>query len=223
MKEGEDHSLILDDLIRNTVDIFKDTKLVYKTLVVACTKHSCPRTTAGQGIEYVLSPELITSYNIDVVKICKRAKAPSCRSTKVESDFSELATQLPKSITRCPASVYIDAVFSWVQQYCDGLELFSQHFLFNQQHSCKKDQFKIFMYNVKKVYKRLFRVYAHIYHHHFAEVSSFGAVPHLNSTFKRFVFFALSHNFLDLQEIFPLESLIIALKRKEKNKFWEPQ
>ncbi len=43
---------------------------------------------------------------------------------------------------------------------------------------------------VKVIFKRLFRVYAHIYHSHFKNVCSLGEEAHLNTCFKHFMAFA---------------------------------
>ena len=42
---------------------------------------------------------------------------------------------------------------------------------------------------VRTVFKRLFRVYAHLYHSHFRHVCSLGEEAHLNTCFKHFVYF----------------------------------
>ena len=47
-----------------------------------------------------------------------------------------------------------------------------------------------FMDIIKRIFKRLFRVYAHIYHTHFVEVCSLKIEAHLNTCFKHFIFFA---------------------------------
>lgn len=46
-----------------------------------------------------------------------------------------------------------------------------------------------FMEVVRTIFKRLFRVYAHIYHSHFKQVCSLGEEAHLNTCFKHFIFF----------------------------------
>lgn len=43
---------------------------------------------------------------------------------------------------------------------------------------------KNFQSTVKVIFKRLFRVYAHIYHSHFQRIVSLGAEAHLNTCFK---------------------------------------
>ena len=40
---------------------------------------------------------------------------------------------------------------------------------------------------VRKIFTRLFRVYAHIYHSHFQQICALGAEAHLNTLFKHFV------------------------------------
>ncbi|KAL9996130.1 putative MOB kinase activator family [Helianthus debilis subsp. tardiflorus] len=42
---------------------------------------------------------------------------------------------------------------------------------------------------VKTIFKRLFRVYAHIYHSHFQMIMSLKEEAHLNTYFKHFVLF----------------------------------
>jgi len=42
---------------------------------------------------------------------------------------------------------------------------------------------------VKTIFKRLFRVYAHIYHSHFQKIVSLKEEAHLNTCFKHFILF----------------------------------
>lgn len=53
-----------------------------------------------------------------------------------------------------------------------------------------------FMAVVKIIFKRLFRVYAHIYHSHFKHVCSLGAEAHLNTCFRHFIAFSQVHIFV---------------------------
>lgn len=46
-----------------------------------------------------------------------------------------------------------------------------------------------FMETVRTMFKRLFRVYAHIYHSHFKQICALGEEAHLNTCFKHFIFF----------------------------------
>lgn len=48
---------------------------------------------------------------------------------------------------------------------------------------------KMFLSVVKVIFKRLFRVYAHIYHSHFQHIMALGLEYHLNTCFKHFIYF----------------------------------
>ena len=67
---------------------------------------------------------------------------------------------------------------------------------------------KNFSMIAKTILKRLFRVYAHIYHQHFAEVVQLGEEAHLNTSFKHFIFFVQEFNLIERKELAPLQELI---------------
>ena len=46
-----------------------------------------------------------------------------------------------------------------------------------------------FLEVVRTIFKRLFRVYAHMYHSHFKHVCSLGEEAHLNTCFRHFMHF----------------------------------
>ena len=66
---------------------------------------------------------------------------------------------------------------SWIQGYIDDENVFP----------CRIGaQFPPnFQSTVKNIFKRLFRVYGHIYHSHFSVIVQLGEEPHLNTSFKR--------------------------------------
>jgi len=69
---------------------------------------------------------------------------------------------------------------------------------------------------VQNIFKRLFRVYAHIYHSHFPKIVSLGEEAHLNTSFKHFIFFVQEFNLIKKQELAPLAELISCLTKKDK-------
>ena len=75
---------------------------------------------------------------------------------------------------------------------------------------------KNFLVIAKTILKRLFRVYAHIYHQHFREVVSLGEEAHLNTSFKHFIFFVQEFNLIDKRELQPLAELIEKLTSKDR-------
>eukprot|EP00161_Ancyromonas_sigmoides_P011430 TRINITY_DN287_c1_g1_i1.p1 TRINITY_DN287_c1_g1~~TRINITY_DN287_c1_g1_i1.p1 ORF type:complete len:242 (+),score=120.82 TRINITY_DN287_c1_g1_i1:77-727(+) len=61
---------------------------------------------------------------------------------------------------------------------------------------------------VKTIFKRMFRVYAHIYHSHFEDIVGLGEQAHLNTCFKHFVFFIQEFNLVEKKELAPLQTHI---------------
>lgn len=60
----------------------------------------------------------------------------------------------------------------------------------------------------KTLMKRLFRVYAHIYYQHFADVEALAEEPHLNTSFKHFILFVHEFGLVSPKELAPLQELI---------------
>ncbi|KAF9680399.1 hypothetical protein SADUNF_Sadunf06G0117200 [Salix dunnii] len=80
------------------------------------------------------------------------------------------------------ASKYVEYLMDWIEAQLDDELIFPQKlgapFPPNFQDV------------VKTIFKRLFRVYAHIYHSHFQKIVSLKEEAHLNTCFKHFVLFA---------------------------------
>jgi len=77
---------------------------------------------------------------------------------------------------------------------------------------------KNFLSLVKNIFKRLFRVYAHIYHSHFPKIVSLGEEAHLNTSFKHFIYFVKEFELIDKKELAPLQELITQFLNKEDDK-----
>ncbi len=71
---------------------------------------------------------------------------------------------------------------------------------------------------IKVIFKRLFRVYAHIYHSHFNHIRLLEAKPHLNTSFKHFVYFIDEFQLVEKKELIPLKQLIQEFKQRKKIK-----
>ena len=65
---------------------------------------------------------------------------------------------------------------------------------------------KTFMQVAKKILSRLFRVFVHVYIHHFDRVSQMGAEAHVNTCYKHFYYFVTEFNLTDHKELEPLVS-----------------
>jgi len=106
------------------------------------------------------------------------------------------------------AKEYIDKLMDWIQTTFDDETIFPSQ---TDQPFPKK-----FLTVLKTMYKRLFRVYAHIYYSHFQAIVSFGQEPHLNTCFLHFYYFIVEFDLIDPKEMAPLQELIDSLlKRKD--------
>ncbi|CEJ05394.1 Putative Maintenance-ploidy protein MOB1 (MPS1 binder 1) [Rhizopus microsporus] len=65
-----------------------------------------------------------------------------------------------------------------------------------------------FVQIVKNIFKQLFKLFAHIYHHHFDKIISLHEEPHFNSLFAHFISFARQFDLLEKKDIQPLNELI---------------
>jgi len=72
-----------------------------------------------------------------------------------------------------------------------------------------------FLSVAKTILKRLFRVYAHVYHQHRDDVKRLDEEAHLNTSFKHFIFFIEEFNLIDKKELTPLQDLIDVLNAKD--------
>ena len=74
--------------------------------------------------------------------------------------------------------------------------------------------FQVYLF-LSLVFQRLFRVYAHIYHVHFAEVIRLQEEAHLNTSFKHFIYFVQEFGLIEKKELAPLAELIDRLVHRE--------
>lgn len=101
---------------------------------------------------------------------------------------------------KCSAPEYIDYMLSWVQNQLDDQNIFPSKIGVPFPSG--------FLTICKNILKRLFRVYAHIYHSHFDKVMQLEEERHLNTSFKHFIFFVTEFKLMDAKEFAPLKELI---------------
>ena len=75
---------------------------------------------------------------------------------------------------------------------------------------------------VGNIFRRLFRVYAHIYFQHKERVVELTFEAHLNSCFKHFAYFVLEFGLVRSEELRPLQSLIDKMLQEDDAK-WGPR
>ena len=79
-----------------------------------------------------------------------------------------------------------------------------------------------FRETVGNIFRRLFRIYSHIYHCHFERVVELTFEAHLNSCFKHFLYFVLELDLVRSEELRPLKPLIDKMLIEDDKK-WGPR
>jgi len=109
------------------------------------------------------------------------------------------------------APEYVDLLLTWVESQLNDESIFPIQI---------DGKFpKNFEQIVKNIFKRYFRVYAHIYHSHFQRIARVGAEAHLNTCFKHFICFVNEFKLVEQTELQPLSDVINnMLGKKEEGK-----
>lgn len=101
------------------------------------------------------------------------------------------------------APAYVDRLLNWVQDQLDDPSVFPL------DGACTNTA--AFLQHASVILKRLFRVYAHMYHSHLESFVALHAESHLNFCFKRFVLFVKEFDLVDQKELNALRKLIQTL------------
>lgn len=112
-----------------------------------------------------------------------------------------------KKPIKCSAPEYVDYLMTWVQAQLDDESIFPSKIGVPFPRN--------FISVAKNILKRLFRVYAHIYHSHYNKIASLGETAHLITSFKHFIYFVQEFNLIDKKELEPLQDLIDELMAQD--------
>jgi MOB kinase activator 1 len=116
-----------------------------------------------------------------------------------------------RDVIKVSAPAYIDLLMTWIQAYLDDEAVFPTKI----GTPFPNDFFVI----VRTIFKRLFRVYAHIYHSHYRTILyDLNAEAHLNTSFRHFIMFVREFSLMDPLEMLPLKELIDWLLLKDNSK-----
>jgi len=111
-----------------------------------------------------------------------------------------------KKPLKVSAPEYADYLMTWVQNTLEDETTFPTN---------DSTPFpKTFKQTVKTIFKRLFRIYAHIYYSHAKEIIDLGEEPHLNTAFKHFYLFIKEFDLVDPKEMAPLQFHIDKINNK---------
>ncbi|KAK9900455.1 Mob1/phocein [Cystobasidium minutum MCA 4210] len=104
-----------------------------------------------------------------------------------------------KKPVKLSAPDYVDQLMNWVQEQLDDEEIFPSKIGVPFP--------KNFRDTVKNIVRRLFRVYAHLYNHHFAQLCALSIEAHINTSYKHFLLFVNEFDLIDAKELAPLAEL----------------
>eukprot|EP01031_Cornospumella_fuschlensis_P028418 gene28418-34309_t len=101
---------------------------------------------------------------------------------------------------------YVQHVVTWVEQEINNPALFPTSAMIPFP--------KNFLQSVKQIFTRIFRIYAIIYSHHFSKLETMGAVAHLNTSFKHFLYFVWEFDLVSSGELDALRDIVQEIKNR---------
>lgn len=105
---------------------------------------------------------------------------------------------------KCSGPEYVEFVLSWAEAQINDTGLFP---------TSPDTPFPAkYMDAIHNIYKRLFRIFAIIYSQYFSTLEKQGAIAHLNTCFKHFMFFVWQYDLVDNKELEALKELTHSLK-----------
>ncbi|CAN6624775.1 DBF2 kinase activator protein Mob1p [Trichomonascus vanleenenianus] len=136
-----------------------------------------------------------------ITEFCSPKSCPRMKATEeYEYLWQDSTNPKYKKPVKVSAPEYIECLMNWVQRYFES----EQYFPTKIGVPFHKNSTLVF----KNILKRLFRVYAHIYCHHFDQITELGLQAHLNTSLKHFVLFCNEFKLVDQKEYGPLKELI---------------
>ncbi|KAL3076463.1 hypothetical protein niasHT_039952 [Heterodera trifolii] len=114
-----------------------------------------------------------------------------------------------KKPTRLPAKDYMHLLMDWIEERINDEKIFPTAtdvpFPTDFRQTCKK------------ILSRLFRIFVHVYIHHFDRLVQIGAEPHANMLYKHFYYFVTEHNMVSQRELDALKDLTARLITSQHN------
>lgn len=104
-----------------------------------------------------------------------------------------------KKPTALPAPRYIELLMDWIESQINNESVFPV--------STDVPFPKSFFPLCRKVLTRLFRVFVHVYIHHFDRIVSIGAEAHVNTCYKHFYYFVQEFDLISSKELEPLAEM----------------
>ncbi|XDT27561.1 Mob1/phocein family [Nakaseomyces glabratus] len=107
-----------------------------------------------------------------------------------------------------PAGQYIDLALTWINNKVNDKSLFPTKNGVPFSPNFFKD--------VQRIMIQMFRIFGHIYHHHFDKIVHLSLEAHWNSFFAHFISFVKEFKIIDRREMYPLMPLIENFEKQGK-------
>eukprot|EP00184_Porphyridium_aerugineum_P008340 CAMPEP_0184692022 /NCGR_PEP_ID=MMETSP0313-20130426/670_1 /TAXON_ID=2792 /ORGANISM="Porphyridium aerugineum, Strain SAG 1380-2" /LENGTH=224 /DNA_ID=CAMNT_0027149817 /DNA_START=45 /DNA_END=719 /DNA_ORIENTATION=+ len=195
------------DMMKLVPEVLKET---IGTTTNASLKESvkCPE---GYDVNDWLSVNIVDLFNqVNLIyssMVYEECTEKSCSimnaGPKFEYLWQDTDSERYKTPTKLSAPKYVEVLMDWIDRQLSDENVFPL-----SQGKSFPEQFKN---TCKTIMKRLFRVYAHIFHCHLDEIVRCNAEGHLSVCFKHFIYFGQEFQLLPIKELDPLKDVIAKL------------
>jgi hypothetical protein len=114
-----------------------------------------------------------------------------------------------KTPIKCSGPEYVDYVLTWVEGQMNNEKIFP-----TTESTPFPSNFLTF---VRVIFKRMFRIFAIIYHAHFKAIEKADAVAHLNTCFRHFMFLVYEFKLVQPEELKALPGLTLRMYKEYKS------
>ncbi|OXA41703.1 MOB kinase activator-like 3 [Folsomia candida] len=122
---------------------------------------------------------------------------------KFEYLWADPSTPEYKKPTQLPAPRYVALLMDWIESQINNENVFPT--------STENPFPKNFQSICRKILTRLFRVFVHVYIHHFDRIVALGAEAHVNTCYKHFYYFVSEFNLISAKELEPLAEMTVRI------------
>ncbi|KAL7720376.1 Mob1/phocein family protein [Entamoeba marina] len=145
--------------------------------------------------------DIMLTYS-SITSLCTNTRCPIMNAGNA-MEYVWIENQKP---VRMSAPEYCDKLFTWVQECFDDTKIFPTEFGSSTP--------KLFSQTIRKIFKRLFRVYAHMFHSHIEHLEQLGIQGIALRGFKHFYIFCREYKMLGKDDLAPLRSLVSELDKE---------
>ncbi|KAK9469105.1 Mob1/phocein [Lipomyces arxii] len=152
--------------------------------------------------------EFFTYLNLFFGILSEFCTPKTCPSMSAGPGIDYTWLDMSKKPLRLPASTYIDYVLTWANNKLNDQSIFPTKAGVPFPPS--------FPMTLQSIFKQMFRVFSHIYYHHFDTIVHLSLEAHWNSFFAHFVSFSKEFELLERQDTEPLRELIESFEAQGK-------